>query len=281
MALPLTRLLGVSLSKVYGWQKHGGGGTTTGGNTGGGGTTPPPPPPPPTPGSYTVASSSYNVAAGATVTISAQLRDTTGAILATSGRVVTWSSSNGGSFSTATSTTNSAGVASVSFTVSATGSITHIVTATDSGGIIGHSSEIIVAPAAGGGTGGGGGSPDALIQVLIDGELDGGSADLYHGTPPRSTLDSVNGAMLLASFPFHTPSAPLGNLVASNQITTVQDTSFGFVADTAVPKFLRIRRSDGSVIADVRVDLSGTPITISSNTVIVGQEYTLTLLVTA
>jgi hypothetical protein len=93
---------------------------------------------------FLVTSSNYTPVPGAAVTISAELANSAGTALATSGVVVTWSSTGtGGSFSAATSTTNASGIATVTFTVSSTTGTVHTVTATG-GGFTGTSSNITV-----------------------------------------------------------------------------------------------------------------------------------------
>lgn len=82
---------------------------------------------------YLVSSSSNSPAAGSAVTISAQLSDVSGNAVNTAGKTVTWSKSNAnGSFATATSTTNAAGIATVSFTVHTVSATSTTVTATSS-----------------------------------------------------------------------------------------------------------------------------------------------------
>ena len=90
---------------------------------------------------FLVTSSNYAPVPGAAVTITAQLANPAGAAVSTSGLVVTWSSTGGGSFSAATSTTNASGIATVSFTVSTTNGTVHTVTAT-SGAVTGTSANI-------------------------------------------------------------------------------------------------------------------------------------------
>jgi Bacterial Ig-like domain len=92
---------------------------------------------------FLVTSSNYTPVPGGAVTISAQLANAAGTAIATSGLVVTWSSTNGGSFSTATSTTNASGIATVTFTVSSTAGTIHTITATG-GGFTGTSTNITV-----------------------------------------------------------------------------------------------------------------------------------------
>jgi hypothetical protein len=82
---------------------------------------------------YLVTSSSTSPAAGSAVTISAQLTDISGNAISTAGKTVTWSKSNAnGSFATTTSTTNAAGIATVSFTVHTVSATSTTVTATSS-----------------------------------------------------------------------------------------------------------------------------------------------------
>jgi adhesin/invasin len=78
---------------------------------------------------YIVTSSSTNPIVNATVTVSAQLADAHGNAVATSGLVVSWTSTNGGTLGSATSSTNAGGIATVSFNVSSQVT-THVVTAT-------------------------------------------------------------------------------------------------------------------------------------------------------
>ena len=79
-----------------------------------------------------VTSSDNNPVAGTAVTISAQLADTGNNPVPIAGKVVTWSKTGaGGSFGTATSTTNASGVASVTFNTATTPGTIYAVTATD------------------------------------------------------------------------------------------------------------------------------------------------------
>jgi hypothetical protein len=82
---------------------------------------------------YVVTSSSTAPAAGSAVTISAQLSDVSGNAVNTAGKTVTWSKWDAnGSFATATSTTNAAGIATISFTVHTVSATSTTVTATSS-----------------------------------------------------------------------------------------------------------------------------------------------------
>ncbi len=82
------------------------------------------------------------VLAGNAVPVSASLLDVNDNQVRVSGRVVTWTSSGtGGSFFGATSTDND-GRVTVNFRTSATGGVTHVVTATDSSGFKGSTTGI-------------------------------------------------------------------------------------------------------------------------------------------
>jgi len=88
---------------------------------------------------YVVTSSGYGPIAGTAVTISAQLTDTYGNPVSTSGLVVTWSKSgSGGSFATAPARPIAAGLATVSFTTGTTAGVAYTVTATDTSSRTGH-----------------------------------------------------------------------------------------------------------------------------------------------
>jgi hypothetical protein len=80
---------------------------------------------------YLVAASASTVNAGGAVTVSAQLADANGNSIPESGRTVTWTSANGGSFAAATGTTSASGLATVVFTTSTTAGTAHTVSATD------------------------------------------------------------------------------------------------------------------------------------------------------
>ena len=98
---------------------------------------------------YLVTTSSTSVNQGTTVTVTAQLVDVYNNPVTTSGLTVNWSSINGGSFSGSTSTTNTSGIATITYTVSSTIGTTHVVTATTSSpsSYTGQSPTITVTPA--------------------------------------------------------------------------------------------------------------------------------------
>ncbi|HEX7242743.1 MAG TPA: Ig-like domain-containing protein, partial [Longimicrobiaceae bacterium] len=98
-----------------------------------------------TPRQYLVSTDTPDPAPGATITIRAQLADSLGAAVKTAGRTVTWSKTlPAGSFATPTSTTDTAGVATVAYTVSTTAGAVDSVTATDNAGLKGTSGPIRV-----------------------------------------------------------------------------------------------------------------------------------------
>ncbi len=83
------------------------------------------------PTQYIVTTSNYNPTVGSTITINAQLSDVNGNPVSTAGKVITWNSTNGGSFSSATSVTNANGLATVDFTVVNQSNVNHVVSVSD------------------------------------------------------------------------------------------------------------------------------------------------------
>src|SRR5439155_6208459 len=87
--------------------------------------------------------------AGSTVTITAQLADANSVSVGTAGQVVTWSLGSGtGSFGSPTSTTSALGVATVTYTPSATAGATATVVGTDGSSRTGTSPTITSAASA-------------------------------------------------------------------------------------------------------------------------------------
>lgn len=92
---------------------------------------------------YVVTSSSGSPAAGSAVTITAQLSTDADVAISTAGKVVSWSKTGtGGSFSEATSTTGSNGIATVTLTTGTTAGTVYTVTATDGDSITGTSAAV-------------------------------------------------------------------------------------------------------------------------------------------
>jgi hypothetical protein len=83
------------------------------------------------------------------VTISAQLADAAGTPVATANQVVTWSKTGaGGSFATATSSTNANGIATIVFTTSTSAGVTYTFTANDANERSGTSGNVLTIPGA-------------------------------------------------------------------------------------------------------------------------------------
>gem|GEM_PF-3328602 len=120
---------------------------------------------------YIVTSSSATPPAGSAVTLSAQLADAAGQPAAEAGRIVNWSSTNGGAFLNLTSVTNASGVATMQFTVSTTPSTVHTVTATDGQGLTGSTAV----------TATGGGNPTITVRDGAGNAL----VTVYAGSPVR------------------------------------------------------------------------------------------------
>ncbi|KAF0151708.1 MAG: putative S-layer protein [Ignavibacteria bacterium] len=90
---------------------------------------------------YTVISSNNSPVAGSNVIINAQLKDKYDNNVLTEGKVVSWSSTNGGSFVSTTSNTNTLGLASIVFSTNKVVGTKHIITATDDAAVTGNSNE--------------------------------------------------------------------------------------------------------------------------------------------
>jgi hypothetical protein len=96
------------------------------------------------PSQYIVSASTTNPKFGTTITITAQLADENGSAIPEAGRTVTWSELIGtsGTFSSATSVSDTQGIATVQFTTSSTVGISTKITASGTGGLFGTSPEI-------------------------------------------------------------------------------------------------------------------------------------------
>jgi hypothetical protein len=101
---------------------------------------------PPPAANYALTGSS-SAAVGSSIPLAAQLVDANGNVVRDAGRNVSWTSSGGGSFDVATSTTNADGIATTTFTAATTpGDVT--ITATDETGITGSFGvSVVVGPA--------------------------------------------------------------------------------------------------------------------------------------
>ena len=184
---------------------------------------------------YLVTASESSLAAGSSVTITAQLADANDNPVATGEIVVTWGSTGeGGSFASPTSTTNANGVATVTFTTSTTAGTSHTVTATDGGGLTGTSPVIstVAGDAAIYVVTSSNWSPAAGSSVTITAQL----ADQY-GNPtagPRRTVtwSSTNGGSFNP-----TTSESDGNGTATTTFTTsvVAGTSHAVTATSGPP----------------------------------------------
>jgi hypothetical protein len=95
------------------------------------------------PTQYAVVPSAVLTPVGSTITVTAQLKEADGTNVPMAGQVVTWTATNGGSFSQATSLTNAQGLATISYTVSTTAAISHRITATDQASRTGQSVPVV------------------------------------------------------------------------------------------------------------------------------------------
>ncbi|MCK9281315.1 MAG: T9SS type A sorting domain-containing protein [Melioribacteraceae bacterium] len=103
-----------------------------------------------TPASIAVLPSSISISAGSNTSVSAQLKDAWNNNSETAGVVVTWSTTNGGSFNPSTTTTDNTGKATVTFTPSITaGTVTKVKGTTDAATpLVGESDNITTLAAA-------------------------------------------------------------------------------------------------------------------------------------
>jgi hypothetical protein len=92
---------------------------------------------------FVVSTSNQGPAIGSTITVNAQVVDALNQVLNAGGRTVTWGSTNGGTFTAPTSTTNANGVATVSFKVGTNTSTPHVLSATDDAGLTGASAAVM------------------------------------------------------------------------------------------------------------------------------------------
>lgn len=111
---------------------------------------------------YIVSTSSSSPVAGSPNTVTAQLADAYGNAVSAPGRVVTWGSTNGGSFASPTSVTEAGGLATVVFTASPRAGTVHTVSAADGGCLTGTSAAFTTVP-----------GPAVELQLLVPGGVDG------------------------------------------------------------------------------------------------------------
>ncbi|MDF5690152.1 invasin domain 3-containing protein [Aquirufa aurantiipilula] len=127
---------------------------------------------------YIVTSSNTSPTAGGTVTITAQLVDANNNPVTTSGKTVTWSKSDAnGSFSSATSTTDANGIATVTYTTHTVAGTSTTITATDNNNLTGTSA--------------GFSSTSGAASKLVVGTISGQSAGTAF--PVTITLTDANG----------------------------------------------------------------------------------------
>jgi PGF-pre-PGF domain-containing protein len=191
--------------------------------------------------------------------------------------VVTWSATGaGGSFASATSTTNAGGLATVSFTTSSTAGTVHEVTATDVAGRTGTSAAVTTttAPSPPGGGGGGGAAPSppaggiagAVAVTGVDGvytiAAGAGTTELIDPFGPGTSLkvtftSAATGTITvksLSSLPSGVGAPPAGNVLALFDIQSTGEVSnavinkvvFRFTAPWVVPNVALQRYANGT-----------------------------------
>jgi hypothetical protein len=193
------------------------------------------------PAKYLVTVSNSAPTAGGTVTVRAQLATASGSSVPTSGRTVSWSKSGtGGTLSSATSTTDPSGVATVTFTTAAVVGSAYAFTATDNTGLTGNSSNVTTVV----------GTPSASASTVAA----GASSIPANGTSSvviTVQLRDAEGTAILASGGTLTMSTTRGTLSA--------------VTDSANGKYIATLRSTfGAQSATVTASLAGTPLTQSA-----------------
>jgi len=127
----------------------------------------------------------------------------------------------------------------------------------------------------GGGSGDGTtGSADAVIQSLINGELDGGDVQFYQGPRPLSTADTPS-VLLLATLTLDTPAAPVANLVSPSEITLNLLGGWVYVSGNA--NWARFTNADHSICYDCDIATSPGTNAIVANIIAWTAEQTLTV----
>jgi len=152
---------------------------------------------------YLVTAATNSPVAGAGTTITAQLADTNGNPITTSGLIVTWSNTGtDGSFSSPTSVTNASGIATITFT-SDLANVSYVITATDNHGL--HGNTVVITSVIGPFTANwvsrvginGGAAPSSIEQA---------AADRYYR---RCVTASIDGLMMTDILPCN------NNIIAS------------------------------------------------------------------
>ena len=188
---------------------------------------------------YLVSSSSYSPIAGGAVTISAQLADTYGNPVSSSGLVVTWSKSgSGGSFATGTSTTNAAGLASVSFTTGTTAGTAYTVTGTDTSSRTGTSSAITTLAG-------------ALSRLFL--------------TPSTATVNPGVG-QLYAAEGFDVYGNDLGDFTSATTFTIAGGTCAGTSCTSTVAGDHTVTGTDGTATGTAKLTIAGVQGVVSGTT---------------
>lgn len=201
---------------------------------------------------YIVTPTTLSPTAGATDVTVAQLTDSAGIPVATSGLTVTWTKSDSrGSFSAATSVTDANGRATVTFTSSATAGVACTITATDTNAMTGTSSTITTALDA-----------SVFEYGAFEGWNDGGAGvPLNPDEVPTGTL-----AMFATPIPGDFSSIGGGAKQLTVNMTVIAKAPVTSAPDSvAAPTYYRLRSQDGASVlqcTDAGVVLDDTGVAI-------------------
>ena len=218
---------------------------------------------------YLVGSSSYGPVAGNSVTITAQLADTNGNAVSTSGLTVNWSKTGaGGSLGSPSSTTNGSGVATVSFTTSTVAGTAHTVTG-DDGTRNGTTSAITTVPGVAAtlslsGTPASVTAGNAASVTVTAKDANGNTATGYVGTVHFTSTDG--GASLPGDYTFtggdagaHTFSNAYTLQTAGSRTVTATDTVTGTITGTSAA--ITVNSAGATTLV-----LSATPASVTAGT---------------
>lgn len=156
-------------------------------------------------------------------------------------RTATWSKTGGGTLGSSSTSTSSAGVATNTMTVSATGGDVETVSVSDGSSHTGTSATITTLA---------GSDIDSLILALLavadggSGSYDNGYVDVFETT---SGFPAPGSDTLLATARLDTPAAPVENLVDQTDIVlNLADDTPTILADSdfSNPKYFRVTKSD-------------------------------------